>query len=54
MFDAIARATQKAGRMGAGMLTKLEAVVSSWVTGMTDDGRGGVWIEGKVSLVLSL
>jgi hypothetical protein len=32
-----------------GMLKKLEAVVGSWVTGMVDDGKGGVWVEGKVS-----
>lgn len=48
VFDAIARATQKAGRQGSEMLKKLEAVVGSWVSGMVDDGRGGVWVEGKV------
>lgn len=33
------------------MLTKLEAVVGSWVTGMVEDRKGGVWLEGKVGLL---
>ena len=27
----------------------MEGVVESWVGGMVDDGKGGLWMEGKVS-----
>lgn len=64
VFDAIARgartaATGRGGKEGKGkgkesagalgLVTKLEGVVESWVTGMLDDGKGGLWTEGKVS-----
>lgn len=62
VFDAIARAAQSAASKGVGkeltnergkgtqasLLRKLEGVVASWVDGMIDDGKGGVWIEGRV------
>lgn len=32
-----------------GLLMKMEGVVESWVGGMVDDGKGGVWAEGRVS-----
>ncbi|WWD18622.1 hypothetical protein CI109_103075 [Kwoniella shandongensis] len=61
IFDSIARACRNAVIKGkgrevrnergkgtqAGMLLKLEGVVDSWVDGMMDDGKGGVWTEGK-------
>ncbi|KAK8858727.1 hypothetical protein IAR55_002956 [Kwoniella newhampshirensis] len=61
VFDSIARACRNAVNKGigrdarnergrgtqAGMLLKLEGVVDSWVDGMIDDGKGGVWAEGK-------
>lgn len=62
VFDAIARAAQSAASKGVGkeltnergkgtqatLLRKLEGVVASWLDGMIDDGKGGVWIEGRV------
>lgn len=64
VFDAIARAaksdvlkgvgrtvsTQRGKGTQAGLLDKMEGVVDSIVEGMVDDGRGGVWSEGKVSV----
>ncbi|WVN90585.1 uncharacterized protein L203_105825 [Cryptococcus depauperatus CBS 7841] len=61
VFDAIARACRSSINRGrgkevskqrgkgtqAGMLLKLEGIVDSWVNGMIDDGKGGVWTEGK-------
>jgi hypothetical protein len=32
-----------------GLISKMEGVVDAWVGGMVDDGKGGVWAEGKVS-----
>lgn len=64
VFDAIARGARTAATGGGGkegkgkgkesagalgLVTKLEGVVESWVTGMLDDGKGGLWAEGKVS-----
>lgn len=63
VFDAIARAAKSHadrassnGRGGGGgqqgtyasLLAKMEGVVDSWVAGMVDDGKGGVWAEGRV------
>lgn len=62
VFDAIARAAKSAVNKGVGkeltnergkgtqasLLLKLEGVVASWVDGMIDDGKGGVWVEGRV------
>lgn len=63
VFDAIARAAKSASKADphatntergrgtpASLLAKMEGVVDSWVEGMVDDGRGGVWSEGRVSL----
>ncbi|KIR80410.1 protein NRD1 [Cryptococcus gattii EJB2] len=61
VFDAIARAAKSAVNKGVGkeltnergkgtqasLLLKLEGVVASWVDGMIDDGKGGVWVEGR-------
>ncbi|WVQ73288.1 hypothetical protein IAR50_002856 [Cryptococcus sp. DSM 104548] len=55
VFDAIARAckgkpkekAEGGERARAKMLSKLEGVAASWVKGMTDDGKRGVWVEGK-------
>ncbi|ODN81872.1 hypothetical protein L202_02223 [Cryptococcus amylolentus CBS 6039] len=55
VFDAIVRACKgrpKEGAEGlerarAKMLHKMEGVAESWVKGMTADGKGGVWTEGK-------
>ena len=30
-------------------MSKMEGVVESWVGGMVDNGKGGVWTEGRVS-----
>ena len=58
VFDAIVRGAKSAsgkdkgkGKAGGamGLLNKMEGVVESWVTGMTEDGKGGIWTEGKVS-----
>lgn len=61
VFDAIARAARKdadrekekgkarEGRGMTGLISKMEGVVDAWVGGMVDDGKGGVWVEGKVS-----
>ncbi|ORY30535.1 hypothetical protein BCR39DRAFT_528594 [Naematelia encephala] len=48
VFDALARGC-KGQPKGSGMLGKMEGVVESFVGGMLDDGKGGVWTEGKVS-----
>lgn len=64
VFDAIARAAKSAITKGgeaarvtstergkgtpAGLLAKMEGVVDSWIEGMVDDGKGGVWSEGRV------
>lgn len=62
VFDAIARAAKSQVDKGngrtpstvrgqgtnAGLLAKMEGVVESWVAGMVDDGKGGVWSEGRV------
>lgn len=62
VFDAIARQAKAAVSRGvgravstergqgtqAGLLAKLEGVVTSFVEGMVDDGKGGVWSEGRV------
>ena len=48
VFDAIARANKGvSGREG--LLMKMEGVVESWVNQMCEDGKGGVWEEGRVS-----
>ncbi len=48
VFDAIARANK--GVTGRdGLLLKMEGVVDSWVNDMCEDGKGGVWAEGRVS-----
>nr|XP_019045446.1 hypothetical protein I302_05836 [Kwoniella bestiolae CBS 10118]OCF24376.1 hypothetical protein I302_05836 [Kwoniella bestiolae CBS 10118] len=61
VFDAIARGAKSDVNKGigaqvnkergkgtqAGMLLKLEGVVDSWIEGLLDDGKGGVWTEGK-------
>ncbi|RSH87968.1 uncharacterized protein EHS24_000491 [Apiotrichum porosum] len=61
VFDAIARAAKSQVDKGngrtpstvrgqgtnAGLLAKMEGVVESWVAGMVDDGKGGVWSEGR-------
>lgn len=66
VFDAIARdakrlvdkgvgrtaSTERGKGTQAGLLAKMEAVVDSWVAGLIDDGRGGVWPEGRVSMCL--
>ncbi|WWC88554.1 uncharacterized protein L201_003465 [Kwoniella dendrophila CBS 6074] len=31
----------------AGLLLKFEGVVDSWIDGLLDDGKGGIWTEGK-------
>lgn len=63
VFDAIARAAKSDIQKGigrtvsnergkgtqAGLLSKMEGVVDSIVEGMVDDGKGGVWSEGRVS-----
>jgi protein NRD1 len=61
VFDAIARAARKdadrekekgkarEGRGMTGLISKMEGVADAWVGGMVDDGKGGVWAEGKVS-----
>lgn len=62
VFDAIARAAKSAVNKGVGkeltnergkgtlasLLLKLEGVVASWVDGMIDDGKGGLWVQGRV------
>ncbi|WWC62744.1 uncharacterized protein I303_105341 [Kwoniella dejecticola CBS 10117] len=61
VFDAIAREAKTQINKGvgtqikkergkgtqAGLLLKLEGVVDSWIEGLLDDGKGGVWIDGK-------
>ncbi|EIW67679.1 hypothetical protein TREMEDRAFT_74479 [Tremella mesenterica DSM 1558] len=52
VFDAIAREARKnvdkAGKgRPVGLLVKMEGVVDSWVEGMLQDGKGGVWAEGR-------
>ncbi|WWC96288.1 hypothetical protein V866_003155 [Kwoniella sp. B9012] len=61
VFDAIARAAKSDVNKGigtqvnkergkgtqAGLLLKLEGVVDSWIEGLLDDGKGGLWVEGK-------
>ena len=63
VFDAIAREARKLVDKGVGrevrgsggkgtqasLLLKMEGVVDSWVEGLLGDGKGGVWLEGKVS-----
>lgn len=53
VFDAIARAAKSdAGRGidgGSQLLGKMEAVVGDWVGTIMDNGKGGVWSEGRVS-----
>lgn len=65
VFDAVARAAKAAVSKGVGteltnergkgtqasLLRKLEGVVASWVDGMIDDGKRGVWVEGRVRRV---
>jgi protein NRD1 len=59
VFDAIARAARSAAGKGkgkaggaatgaGGLVNKMEGVVDRWVKGMVDDGKGNVWVEGKV------
>ncbi|ORX37270.1 hypothetical protein BD324DRAFT_437929 [Kockovaella imperatae] len=46
VFDAIARANKGiSGREG--LMMKMEGVVDSWVNEMCEDGKGGVWTEGR-------
>lgn len=53
VFDAIARENKKvAGKEG--FMSKMEGVVESWVRGMVDNGKGGVWTEGRVSACLGV
>ncbi|WRT67944.1 uncharacterized protein IL334_004918 [Kwoniella shivajii] len=61
VFDAMARGARSEVNKGigaqvrkergkgtqAGLLLKLEGVVDSWIEGMLEDGKGGVWTEGK-------
>ncbi|GMK53764.1 hypothetical protein CspeluHIS016_0103500 [Cutaneotrichosporon spelunceum] len=58
VFDAIARAakakaagtqvsTERGRGTPAGLLAKMEAVVGEWIQGMVDDGKGGVWSDGR-------
>lgn len=66
VFDGIARAARKdadkerekgkarEGKGMTGLIVKMEGVVDAWVGGMVDDGKGGVWVEGKVSFSLSI
>jgi protein NRD1 len=61
VFDAIARAAKSASKgthvstergrgTPAGLLAKMEGVADEWIQGMVDDGKGGVWSDGRVSL----
>lgn len=65
VFDAIARAAKAAAKgtqvstergrgTPAGLLAKMEGVVDDWIQGMVDDGKGGVWSDGRVSLAPAL
>ncbi|KAK4684594.1 hypothetical protein P7C73_g5584, partial [Tremellales sp. Uapishka_1] len=61
VFDAISRAARSAVHKGvgkevrhergkgsqAGLLLKMEGVVESWIGGLVDDGKGGLWVEGR-------
>lgn len=45
VFDAIARAAKS----DAALLGKMEAAVGGFVDSIIDNGKGGVWSEGRVS-----
>ncbi|CAK9780502.1 unnamed protein product [Cutaneotrichosporon oleaginosum] len=60
VFDAIARAAKAASKgthtsvstergrgNPASLLAKMEGVVDEWIQGMVDDGKGGVWSDGR-------
>jgi hypothetical protein len=47
VFDAVARAN-KGVKGKEAFLGMMEGVVESFVGGLVEDGRGGVWAEGKV------
>lgn len=53
VFDAIARAAKsdasKGVDGGSQLLGKMEAAAPGWVDAIIDNGRGGVWSEGRVS-----
>lgn len=55
VFDAIARAAKsdasKGVDGGSQLLGKMEAAAPGWVDTIIDNGKGGVWSEGRVSSI---